>query len=108
MITGQVLGLTAFLTMMWGIYFVAALREYLLVRSARTVLILTPRQQAIRAFRRVVVDFCVFALPLSVAIRTAGIVLGIGTDVVGGVVFFMLVTPNVIGSIFCVASLRYD
>lgn len=108
MIAGQVLGLTAFLAVMWGVYFVASLREYLQVRQGRQLVVVTRRQEIVRAFRRVVVAFCLFSLPLSAAVRSLSVVLGFGPDVGAGVVYFMLVAPNVVGAIFCVASLRYD
>lgn len=106
--TPQVFVLTAFLTTMWGIYLVAAAREYREVRQGPRVIVLSRQQEIVRAFRRVVVDLCVFALPAAFLLRTGMVLLGLGNDVVGGVVFFALVGPNVVGSIFAVASLRYD
>jgi hypothetical protein len=107
-VTPQVFILTAFLTVMWGTYFASALREYGAVRRGPRVVVLTRQQEIVRAFRRVVVDLCVFMLPAAFVLRTGMVIIGVGNDVVGGVVFFALVGPNVIGSIFAVASLRYD
>ena len=106
--TPQVFLLTAFLTVMWGVYFASALIEYRAIRKGPTFVVLTRQQEIVRGFRRVIVSLCVFMLPAAFVLRTGLVLLGFGNDVVGVVVFFALVGPNIIGSIFAVASLRYD
>jgi hypothetical protein len=107
-VTPQVFGLTLFLTLAWGVYLVAAIREYRAVRFGPSRIVLTRQQELVRAFRRVIVDLCVFMLPAAFVLRTGLVLLGFGNDVIGAVLFFALVGPNVVGSIFAVASLRYD
>lgn len=104
MITPQTLVLTIFLTVAWGAYFFAAVRDY----RVRSVAKDRRRGEAVRALRRVVVSFCLLMLPLSVAFRSTLVLAGFGNDVAGGVVFFSLAGTNVVGSLFCLFSLRYD
>lgn len=104
MIATQVLMLTLGLTVGWGVYFFACVAEYLDIRERHD------RRQAevLRGFRRVVVSFCLWLLPLSFFFRTGLVLLGVGDGVAGQVVFFALASTNVVGCLFCLASLRHD
>jgi TRAP-type C4-dicarboxylate transport system permease large subunit len=107
-IAGQVLALASFLAVMWGIYFVASVREYATTRTGPERQTRTRRQEVVRAFRKVVVSLCLFLLPLSVCARATSVVLGFDESTTAAVLYFALAAPNVIGSVYAVVSLRYD
>jgi hypothetical protein len=104
MIAPHILAISAFLSVMWGIYLAFTVTDYVKVKSYRD----RRKGETVAAFRRMLVAFCVFSLPFSFVFRTACVILGIGDDVAGQVAFFALVGPNVVCSIFAVTSLRYD
>ena len=104
MIAPQVFILTAFLTLTWGTYFAAALLDYVRYRASKD----RRRGEGVRALRRVVIAFCVLMLPLSFFFRTGLVLAGLENGIAGQLVFFSLAGTNVLGSIFCIASLRYD
>ena len=102
-ITPQLLLLTLFLTITWGVYFAHTILE--LTQQARPTSSVGVR---ISNYRRLVVALCLFLLPLSFFIRTGMVFVGFGNDVAGQVVFFTLAGSNVLGSVFVDISLLFD
>jgi hypothetical protein len=108
----QIMFLTLFLSVMWGIYLGFTIREYVRVKRARllredSTLGERRSSEVVANFRRVVVAFCMWMLPVSFLLRTTLVTLGFGADVVGTISFFTLAGANVVGSIFVVATLRW-
>jgi hypothetical protein len=101
----QVFLITLFLTIAWGFVFFGAVIDY---RHARRAATERRRQEIVRAFRWVVVTLCLWSLPASFFFRTGLIMAGFGGDAAGQIIFFALVSTNVIGSLFCIVSLRFD
>ena len=107
MIAPHILVISGFLSVLWGIYLAYTIGDYRATR-ARPSDRQRRRGDVVRAFRRMLVAICVFTLPFSFVFRTLCVVIGIGDEQAAQVAFFSLLGPNVVGSIFAVASLRYD
>ena len=105
MIAPQVLAITSFLSIMWGIYLFSTIQEYNTARTARTN---RRRGDTISAFRRMVVAFCLWLICFSYVFRTFMVLIGLGDIVTSQVMFFALLGTNIPGSIFAVISLRLD
>lgn len=103
-VTPQIFVLVLYLTVMWGFYFLVAVREW--IRGPQPTR--TEPQEKVRAFRRVIVSFCLFMLPGSFLLRTGLVILGVGEAQVGVILFFTLAGTNIVGSTYAVYSLRYD
>lgn len=104
MIAPQILILVSFLSLTWGLYLAAAVADYVRLRRGKD----RRRGEGVRALRRVIVAFCLFMLPFSFFLRTGVVLAGFGDAVGGQIVFFSFAGTNVLGSILCLASLRYD
>ena len=116
-IAPHILVLALFLSVTWGIYLIYTVNDYRMVKTRRVVSTkqgFEPldgerrRGELVAAFRRMLVALCVWSLPFSFVIRTSMVLAGFGDDLIGQIVFFALVGPNVVGSIFAVVSLRFD
>lgn len=105
MIAWHIFAICAFLSILWGIYLAYTIADYREVKANQH---LARRGDTVKALRRMVVAVCVFCLPFAFVFRTAMVLAGFGQDQIGQVVFFAIVGPNVVGSIFAVVSLRYD
>ena len=104
MIAAQILFIAGFLSITWGVYLIGTIALYIKVRQ-------NPRrtpQEIIVSMRRVIVALCAWLFVFSFVFRTACVLIGVGDDVAGQLVFFTLVGTNVVGSLFAVVSLRYD
>lgn len=104
MITPQIFALSSFLLIGIGIYLAFTITEYQRVRHLRS----RRRGEIVSAFRKVVVAFCWFMLPMSFFVRTGFVLLGYGDVVTGQVVFFALAGTNVAGVIYVLVSLKFD
>ncbi len=94
--------LASFLSVTWGIYMVYTIREYLRVRRTGD------RRTMVREFRRMLVAICLWSFMFSFVFRTGAVLLGMGDETVGLVLFFTLTSLNIIGSLFAVLSLKFD
>lgn len=94
----QTLIIAGFLSLTWGIYLVGAVLELGRVRGHDHPR--PTRQEVIVAYRRTIVALCLFMLPFSLLFRAVLVVLGLGSDIAGQIVFYALITTNVPGSIF--------
>lgn len=102
-ITGQILLLATFLSVMWGIYMLYTINQYRIISRGGF-----PRGRIVRDFRRMVVAVCLWLFVFSFVVRTTQVMLGVGSEGVGQILFFVLAGSNVAGSIFVVASLFFD
>ena len=103
-IAPHILALSLFLSVTWGIYLIFTVRDYLSVRTRAG----RERGDLVASFRRMLVAICVFSLPASFVFRTVCVLAGVGDDLISQILFFALVGPNVVCSLFAVISLRYD
>lgn len=104
-IAPHILALAVFLSVMWGLYLAYTIYDY---RQAKTRPVERRKGDVVAALRRMLVAFCVFSLPFSLVVRTALVLAGFGNDLIGQIVFFSLVGPNVVGSIFAVVTTIED
>jgi len=104
MIAPQILVVASVLSLTWGIFLVASVRDYrtLLRRQTRR------RSEVIVAFRRVLVTFCLWLICFSYVFRTGVVLAGMGEEAAAQITFFALLGSNVVGSIYAIISLRYD
>lgn len=103
--TPQVLAISSFLSITWGIYLIGTFVSYAHTRTNEAE---RRRTSRVVALRRFTVAFCIWLFCFSFAFRQVTLLLGIDDEVVTSVVFFSLVGTNVAGSIFACISLRYD
>lgn len=101
-IAPQIFTLTAFLSVTWGIYLGHTIGAYR--RALRT----RGRGLIVREFRRMVVAFCLWLICFSFVFRTALVLVGLGDEWVGQLLFFTLAGSSVLGSVFAVVSLWFD
>lgn len=102
--TPQVLAISAFLSVTWGLYLIGTLISYARIRTESR----RRRADRVIALRRFTVAFCIWLFCFSFAFRQITLLLGIDEELVVSLVFFSLVGTNVVGSIFALISLKYD
>lgn len=100
----QTLLLSIALSILWGIYFLHTLREYIAVQHLKG----RRRQDVFVAFRRMLAGWCLFILPFSVVFRLILVELDVGDQVIGQILFFTLAGFNFVGAVFAVVSLKLD
>lgn len=100
----QILLITGFLSVTWGIYLLGTIHEYRKTRGLRY----RRRQDLVVALRRFIVALCVWLFVFSFCFRIISVYLGMDDDLAAQIVFFSLLGSNVVGSLFAVISLRYD
>ena len=100
----QILIITTFLSITWGIYLAGSIREYMRMRATAV----RRRTDMIVALRRVIVALCLWLFVFSFCFRIICVIVGVDDDVAAQIVFFSLLGSNVAGSIFAVVSLWYD
>lgn len=107
MIAPHILGLSAFLSIFWGIYLVFTVQDYGRVRAFRP-----PgtrrRGDLISAFRRMLVALSLWSICFAYVFRTASVLLGFGDTSAAQIAFFAIIGINVPSAIFAVVSLKYD
>ena len=96
--------MSAFLSLVWGVYLVATALDYRAIARSKT----RTRADVVRAMRRLVLAFCIWSVAFAYVFRTTMVLIGFSEDVIGQVVFFALLGTNVVGSLFAIISLRYD
>ena len=101
-VTTQLLLLASFLSVTWGIYLIYTIRQY------RASTRMATRGRIVRDFRRMVVAMCLWLFVFSFVFRTVMVLLGLGADEIGQIVFYGLAGSNILGSLFVVASLFFD
>lgn len=101
-ITPQIFVLALFLSVTWGIYMAYTIRQYRISAHFAT------RGRIVRDFRRMVVAVCLWLFVFSFVFRTATVLVGLGQEVVGQILFYALAGSNIVGSVFVVASLFFD
>jgi len=104
MIAPQVLALSLFLSVTWGIWLVYSIVEYRHTLTSKP----RPRGALVVAFRRLMVSLCLWLICFSYVFRTICVLIGIDGAVTGQIIFFALIGSNVVGSIFAIASLKFD
>lgn len=97
----QILAITGFLSVTWGIYAVYTIKDYLRFRGQG-------RGTTVTYLRRVIVAFCLWLFVFSFFFRIVSVYFGVSDDVAGQVTFFSLLGSNVLGSLFAVVSLLFD
>ncbi len=107
MIAPQILALSAVLSLGWGVCLIAAVLDYRDVRTGKNEY-RRRRQDVVAAFTRVIILACLWLLTSAYVVRTALVLAGFGTDVVGITLFFTLVGSNVLGCLWTLLSLRHD
>jgi hypothetical protein len=100
----QILLISGFLSMTWGLYLVGTVLEYLRIRNS----LFRRRVDVVVAIRRFVVALCVWLFVFSFAFRIICVVFGVADETAAEIVFFTLLGSNVVGSIFAIASLWLD
>lgn len=100
----QILAVSLFLSLTWGVYLLGTIREYTIVRNEK----FRRREDIVVALRRFVVALCVWLFVSSYAFRVGSVFFGVQDEVATLIVFFALLGSNVVGSIFAVISLWLD
>lgn len=96
--------ISSFLSITWGIYLFGTVIAYVRTRNYRD----RRKQDMVVALRRFIVAFCIWLVCFSFVFRTVVVLLGMGDELAGQIVFYALLGTNVVGSIFAAISLRYD
>lgn len=91
----QVFALVSFLSLTWGTYLMFTLREFRAARNSKK-----GRVEMMALYRRSIVAICVFMLPFSLLVRTSLVLMGLGDQLAGQVVFYAFAGTNIPGSIF--------
>lgn len=99
-----VLFIAVVLSILWGIYLAETVIHYQRIKASPV----RRRQDVVIALRRTVVAFCTWLFPFSFVFRLICVLLGVGDEISGQIVFYALLGANFTGSIFCIASLKYD
>jgi len=102
-ITPQILFISTFLSLTWGIFLVASVMDY-----RGTLVQQHSRRDVVIGFRRMLVAFCIWLICFAYVFRTICVLAGVGEGVAGQITFFALLGTNVVGSLFAVISLKYD
>jgi hypothetical protein len=100
----QILAISLFLSVTWGIYLAGTLSLYWKIHAQRP----RRRQDVVVALRRFIVALCAWLFVFSFVFRTFCVVIGIGDEIAVQIVFFTLLGTNVVGSLFAIVSLWYD
>lgn len=103
-IVPHILIVSLFLSVMWGIYVVSRIREYLRVRLQAD----RRRGESVKALRHLLVAVCVWTIAFAYVFRTITVLVGVDDTASGQITFFALLGINIVGSIFSVASLGFD
>lgn len=93
--TSQVFVIATFLSITWGIYLAGTIWRY-------------RKKPSIAELRRFTVALCVWLFVFSFVFRTFCVLIGIGNDIAGQIVFFALLGSNVAGSLFCATTIWRD
>src|SRR5258708_5078978 len=104
MIAINILLISGFLSITWGIYLVSTIREYMALRVQKQV----SRREIVIAFRRIVTISCLWFICFAYVFRTFLVLIGLGDVLTGQITFYALLGTNISGSIFAIVSLRYD
>lgn len=107
MIAPHILGISGFLSIMWGIYLLHTIGEHQALRALKPTNS-TRRMETVASFRRVAVAFCLWFLVFSYVFRTVCVLIGLGDAVAAQITFFALLGTNIPGSIFVVVSFWFD
>ena len=102
MIAPHILAISAFLSVMWGIYLAYTVQDYRLAKGSHV------RPEIVRAFRRMLVVLCLWSICFAYVFRTLCVIVGLGDAWAGQVAFFAILGLNVPSSIFTVISFRFD
>lgn len=106
-IAPQILVLSLVLSIIWGIVLISAIRDY-----RRTVVKRRGGDRRggdlVSALRWFFAVLCVFSINSAYLLRTSLVLAGFGSDTAGQVVFFALLSTDIVGGLFALISLRYD
>jgi hypothetical protein len=105
MIAPQILLISAFLSITWGIYLFATAKGYIALRNASPI---RRRGDTVQAMRRFLVALCLWTICFSYVFRTGCVLIGLGEATAGQIAFFAILGINIPASIFAVVSLRFD
>lgn len=104
MIAPQILFIASVLSVLWGTYLIGTIRSYQVVKGNPH----RRRQEVLVSVRDIVVALAAWTFVFSFVFRTSLVLVGVGDDIAGQIVFYALLGVNFTGSIFAIVSLKYD
>ena len=101
----QILIISGFLSVVWGIYLIGTIRDY---RETRRLMPRRRHLDVVSALRRVVVALCLWLFVFSFVFRIGSVYFGLADSISAQIVFFALLGSNVVGSLFAAATIWLD